>query len=42
MTEGGVAVRTGEGAIASRLAEALGVIADELEREGKASWPTSG
>ena len=32
-TESGVAIRTGEAAIASRLAEALSAIANEIERE---------
>lgn len=41
ITESGVAIRTGEGAIAAKRAAALGAIADELEREGEASWPTS-
>ena len=40
--ENGALVRTGDAAVASRLAEALGAIADEIEREGRASWPTSG
>lgn len=34
-TEGGVSIRTGEGAIAARLAKALAALADELEGEGR-------
>jgi hypothetical protein len=34
VTETGIAIRTGESAIAARLAEALAAVADELEREG--------
>ena len=35
MTEAGVEIRTGESAIASRIAEALSGAAEELERKGR-------
>jgi hypothetical protein len=41
-TESGVAIRTGEAAIADRVAKALAALADEIERQGRTSWPTSG